>query len=211
MRAFHERIPSPRQHARADPVQVNQPGSPLDAPGLHSAVRDTLAVRAFQPQFGTDLSRVEVRRDGRAEALGTQAYAQGERIHLAGNAPAPDSAPGQGLLGHEVTHILQQREGRVVTPGGPAEPVVADAELEAEADTVGARVGRGEPAPSPLRGVSGAAPAAAAQGKAGDAPIQMFGALEHKTMGDVGAQQQPYRWDTAAEQAAGKRDINYGF
>ena len=42
-------------------------------------------------------------------------------------------------------------------------------------------------------------------------PIQRFGALEHKTMGDRGSGQQPYRWDTATEAASGRRDVDYGF
>jgi len=171
---------------------------------------ETIPVQ-FEHAFDADLSAVEVRRDGRAEAFGSLAYAQGESIHLASSAPPVASHPGRALLGHELTHVVQQRQGRVEAPRTRDARVVNDQRLEAEADRVGARVARGEVAPPEIRSASGPASGAAMQGKAGGAPIQMFGALEHKTMGDVGGQQQPYRWDTASEAATGKRDVNYGF
>jgi Domain of unknown function (DUF4157) len=61
---------------------------------------------------GMDLSDVQVHFDSPLPArLGALAYTQGAEIHL---------APGQSdeLIGHELTHVVQQRGGRVGPPGG---------------------------------------------------------------------------------------------
>jgi hypothetical protein len=161
--------------------------------------------------FATDFSGLDVERNTRADALGTKAFTQGERIHLSSGAPGVDSPEGRALLGHEATHVVQQRQGRVQAADAKNSRIVVDRSLEAEADAVGAQVARGEAAPAAMRGVHAPAVSGAAQGKQERAPIQMFGALEHKAMGDLGSQFQTYRWDTAPEAASGKRDINFGF
>jgi hypothetical protein len=43
------------------------------------------------------------------------------------------------LLGHELAHVLQQRQGRVRAPQGQGTMVVNDQALEAEADRMGSR------------------------------------------------------------------------
>jgi Domain of unknown function (DUF4157) len=61
---------------------------------------------------GIDLSDVQVHFDSPLPAqLGALAYTQGADIHL---------GPGQSeeLIGHELTHVVQQRAGRVGPPGG---------------------------------------------------------------------------------------------
>jgi diacylglycerol kinase len=51
----------------------------------------------------------------------------------------PATPQGQKLLAHELTHVLQQRDGRVRNPLGPGLAVVQDAVLEAEAERMGAK------------------------------------------------------------------------
>ena len=53
---------------------------------------------------------------------------------------------GQELLGHELTHVVQQRQGRVEPnqPAAKGAPLNDDAALEAEADQAGQRAARGE-------------------------------------------------------------------
>lgn len=199
-------------------LQQKPVGAEVAAPDAAAPVADNAALaseakaaRGFESAFNTDFSDVQVHRDGRADAMGAQAYAQGDNIHLSSSAPATDTAQGAALLGHEVSHVVQQRQGRVDAPQGKDAPVVADVALEAEADTVGAAVARGEPAPASMQGAAPSTSSAATQGKAEGAPIQMSGAIEHKTMGDQGGDHREFRWDTAADKAAGKRDVNYGF
>lgn len=143
--------------------------------------------------FGTSFSGVEIKRDGAAEKMGAQAYAQGEQIHVASGRGDPSTREGLALLGHEYAHVVQQRQGRVATPqakgGGGA--VVADAALEAEADRAGEAVARGEPV-----SISAPAAAGAAQAKADGEPIQMFDGDEHKRMGDIGSGGKIYHWVT---------------
>lgn len=106
-------------------------------------------VRAVRGTLGEDVSGVRVHVDGQADALGVQAFAVGEAIHVAAGAYQPGSASGLALVGHEVAHVLQQRAGRVGEGererGAGAEgtsdrgdvPVVIEPALEAEADQLG--------------------------------------------------------------------------
>ena len=57
--------------------------------------------------FGSDPAGVEAR------AAGAQAYARGDDLHFAPGAYDPHSEQGQRLLGHELSHVVQQRAGRV--------------------------------------------------------------------------------------------------
>jgi len=68
---------------------------------------DFSSVRVHQG-FGSDPAGVEAR------AMGAQAYARGDDLHFAPGAYDPHSAQGQKLLGHELTHVVQQRAGRVL-------------------------------------------------------------------------------------------------
>ena len=68
------------------------------------------------------------------------AYTQGTDIHFAPGQFKPDTSAGQQLLGHELTHVIQQAEGRVqptTEVGGMA--VNDDLSLEHEADVMGAK------------------------------------------------------------------------
>ena len=52
----------------------------------------------------------------------------------------PQSTQGQQLLGHELTHVVQQRAGRVRNPLGTGVAVAQDPALEAEAERMGSRL-----------------------------------------------------------------------
>lgn len=85
---------------------------------------------------GVDLSDVRVHANSKKPAeLNALAYAQGHEIHL---------APGQEQhLPHEAWHVVQQKQGRVRATGRVNNTPVADVpQLEAEADTLGARSAR---------------------------------------------------------------------
>lgn len=167
-------------------------GSKLDQP--YGALK-----AEYGAAFGADLGGVNIAHDGKAEAMGAQAYAQGDSIHLAAGKGDPASAEGRALLGHEMAHVVQQRDGRVAAPQAKDGPVVADHGLEAEADVAGAAVARGEPVPASAKSRGGSA-SGGAQAKAEGAPIQMFGTPEHKTAGDQGSKglTTDYTWGAAA-------------
>ena len=162
-------------------------------PGKRTLV-DTLP--AMGAAFGADFSSVRVHHDGQAEQMGAQAFAQGEDIHLASGKGDPATTEGRALLGHELAHVVQQREGRVDAPEGQGKdaPVVADRALEDEADRAGQAIARGLPVPAESRARGGAGATGAPQAKRAGAPIQMFDSLEHKAAADDGSGHREYVW-----------------
>jgi len=100
----------------------------------------------MERSFGADFSSVRIHPGPQAQAQGAIAYAQGTNLHFAPGAYDPHSESGQQLLGHELAHVVQQAEGRVSTPTQAKGGVNSDPALEQEADDMGARAARGEPA-----------------------------------------------------------------
>lgn len=98
----------------------------------------------MEDSFGTDFSSVRVHPDSaKAPEVGALAYTQGTDIHFAPGQFKPDTSAGQQLLGHELTHVVQQAEGRVQPTteiGGM--PVNDNEGLEHEADILGAKAAR---------------------------------------------------------------------
>ena len=88
--------------------------------------------------FGVDFSDVRVHVGHEAPAIGALAFTLGSDIYFAPGQYEPLTQRGQELLGHELTHVVQQRDGRVSNPFGAGVAVVQDPELEAEADRLGA-------------------------------------------------------------------------
>ena len=91
----------------------------------------------IESMSGLAMDDVRVHRDSAEPArIGAQAYAQGRDIHL---------APGQERqLPHEAWHVVQQAQGRVPqTRQMKGVALNDDAQLEREADTMGARAAQG--------------------------------------------------------------------
>ncbi len=92
---------------------VESPGRPLDA-----------ATRSFmEPRFGHDFSRVRIHTDQTAalsaRAVDANAFTAGNHIVFASGRYAPGTPGGQGLIAHELTHVVQQASGPVAgTPVG---------------------------------------------------------------------------------------------
>lgn len=93
----------------------------------------------MESSFNTDFSDVRVHTDsGKATQVGALAYTQGSDIHFAPGQFSPDSGSGRQLLGHELAHVVQQRQGRVrPTTEVNGMPVNDSASLEREADIQG--------------------------------------------------------------------------
>ncbi len=111
----------------AGQLRVIGDGRPIE-PGIRQAME-----RFFQADF----SGVRVHEGPAARAMGALAFTLGEEIHFAPGLYAPESREGLALLGHELTHVVQQRDGRVANPYGQGVAIVQDPALEAEADRMG--------------------------------------------------------------------------
>ena len=89
--------------------------------------------------FSTSFADVRVHVGAQASSIGALAFTHGSNLYFAPGQYDPTNAHGLRLLGHELTHVVQQRSGRVRNPFGSGVAVVQDRILEAEADRLGAR------------------------------------------------------------------------
>lgn len=126
----------------------------------------------MERSFGADFSDVRIHADSaKASAVGAEAFAQGNDVHFAPGRFDPHREESQALLGHELAHVVQQRDGRV--GDGPQAKRSAhgsindDHGLESEADAAGAKAARGELAPETARSQGGTR-------ASGEAPMQLY-------------------------------------
>ena len=112
----------------------------------------------MEAAFGTDFSAVRVHVGPQASRIGAIAFTTGNDLYFAPGRYQPESVQGQQLIGHELAHVVQQRQGRVRSPSSGV-AVVQDQLLEAEADRLGARAAM-------QGGTRSGAPAASLQRKA---------------------------------------------
>ncbi len=119
----------------------------LPAPGAGAALPE--AVRGpMERAFGADFSAVRVHQGEHVAALGARAFARGADIHFAPGQYAPGTRSGDELLGHELTHVVQQAQGRVAATAQASGLAINDSDaFEREADDHGARAARGEQLP----------------------------------------------------------------
>ena len=89
--------------------------------------------------FNTSFADVRVHVGHEAPSIGALAFTHGTDLYFAPGQYNPQSTQGQQLLGHELTHVVQQRAGRVRNPLGAGVAVVQDPALEAEAERMGLR------------------------------------------------------------------------
>src|SRR6056297_1506018 len=89
----------------------SEPGNP----GTQTSMPDKVQQK-MEGSFGQDFGEVNIHKDsGQAKNMGALAYTQGKDIHFAPGQYNPGTKKGQELLGHELTHVVQQREGKVKT------------------------------------------------------------------------------------------------
>ncbi|MBP2233048.1 hypothetical protein J2847_006383 [Azospirillum agricola] len=158
--------------------------------------------------FKTDFSDVRVHVGSEAPAIGALAFTLGSNLYFAPGQYNPDTLHGQQLLGHELTHVVQQRAGRVRNPFGSGVAVVQDHALEAEADRMGMRAAshftpptvQAKPAPQRL--------AAPIQRKEGSGYRLIVGAYLHQEKGLPDAM--AGHGFVAVERPGGKREA-WGF
>lgn len=148
---------TPLQREEADEseeeeLQMKSEGGPVARPnvpvasGGGSALPEQVLDK-MESSFGHSFSDVRVHQGAEAKQVGALAYTRGANIHFQPGLYDPDSQRGQELLGHELTHVIQQKAGRVAAPQSKADgaaPINADTGLESEADAMGARAARGQ-------------------------------------------------------------------
>jgi hypothetical protein len=129
------------QSFRVDPAHVGLAG--LGGRRLPDGVRGNM-----ERALGADFSDVRVHVGPQAERIGAIAFTIGTDIYFAPGRFQPDTVHGRQLLGHELAHVVQQRQGRVRNPMGVGIAVVQDWALEAEADRLGHRAAATPTAPA---------------------------------------------------------------
>jgi hypothetical protein len=143
------RMPQPAAALVAGRASQAQPHTPGHAPqfdagrlGMASGGGRPLpdAVRAkMESALRADFTHVRVHVGPQAARAGAIAFTSGTDIYFAPGRYQPDTVQGQQLLGHELAHVIQQRQGRVHHPTGSGIALVQDHALEAEADLMGHR------------------------------------------------------------------------
>lgn len=100
--------------------------------------------RRVERFFETSFSDVRIHVGPEASSIGALALTVGSDLYFAPGLYEPWSERGQALIGHELAHVVQQRQGRVRNPLGSAGvAVVHDPALEEEAEELGARLSSG--------------------------------------------------------------------
>ena len=94
--------------------------------------------------FGTDFSNVHVYESPMVSQVGAKAFTSGTSIGFAPGQFQPNTYEGQSLLGHELSHVVQQSQGKVAAPKAGGLSVVDDAAFEQQADTEGRKAAKGE-------------------------------------------------------------------
>ncbi len=113
--------------------------------GGSTAAGDTGIPESVQAKMegalNTSFSDVKVHANsGKATDVGALAYTQGSDVHFAPGQYNPNTSTGKKLLGHELTHVVQQAEGRVQPTGEVAGlPLNDSPALESEADSMGSK------------------------------------------------------------------------
>ena len=94
--------PQGLKHVSLTPGAARQAGTPLPA-GIRQKMEGSL---------GVDLSAVRVHTNSAVATAGSaQAFTAGQDIFFAPGKYNPDSSEGRRLLAHELTHMVQQKEG----------------------------------------------------------------------------------------------------
>jgi hypothetical protein len=100
----------------------------------------------MESRFGTTFDDVRIHADSQAatsaESLGANAFTTGRDIYFASGQYSPTSNDGQKLLAHELTHTIQQQQGKQATSvlpnrdglpiGSPEDPLEREADLVAD-------------------------------------------------------------------------------
>jgi hypothetical protein len=99
----------------------------------------------MESRFNTSFANVQIHNDNEAgqQALsaGAKAFTKGDDVYFAPGYYQPGSRKGQQLLAHELTHVVQQRNGRFSNLVASNHPAQVRSNLEEEADRMASNFG----------------------------------------------------------------------
>ena len=105
----------------------------------------------FEPRFVRDFSHVRVHTESSAadtaKSINARAFTLGNHVVMGSGEYHPNSRSGQRLLGHELTHVIQQGEGRTSNKAQHRESIESD-----PIDAVPGKVEASEFEPGPVKG-----------------------------------------------------------
>ncbi|MCC5632312.1 DUF4157 domain-containing protein [Nostoc sphaeroides CHAB 2801] len=141
---FGHSITQMKSEQTAQPTKQNQTNHNSSS-GSRSSMPAPVRSK-MENSFGTSFGDVNIHAESpKAASMGALAFTQGNNVHFAPGQYNPQSSSGQALLGHELTHVVQQRAGRVAVPHqSKGAPINADPSLETEADQIGAKAATGQ-------------------------------------------------------------------
>jgi hypothetical protein len=87
--------------------------------------------------FGCDLAKVRIYEGDLRTPVPCQAITYGDSIYLQKGCYNPTRSSGLEILAHEITHVLQQRAGRLPVQAKTGPALIIDPSLEAEAELIG--------------------------------------------------------------------------
>ncbi len=133
-----------QRHAAGPTEQDAVPASvsrALRSDGGHPIDRATRA--SMESAFGADFGDVRLHTDSQAATaardISAKAFTSEQSIYFGAGQHRPDTAEGQKLLAHELTHTIQQRSGRSELQSGPRISQPGDP-LEREAEIMASRI-----------------------------------------------------------------------
>lgn len=102
----------------------------------------------MENSLGHDFSNVNIQKDSQEAAdMHARAFTKGDSVHFAPGEFDPHSEQGKNLIGHEFTHVAQQRSGAVQPTRvmGKGLQLNDNQGLEHEADHFGRKAAKGDP------------------------------------------------------------------
>ncbi|WP_147444689.1 DUF4157 domain-containing protein [Corallococcus sp. CA053C] len=138
MKSYVQRSTQARRGPEANPLREARPeweGASGPAVSLPWEVR-----AGMERSFHTDFSHVRLHTGSWVGRTGDDAATRGEHIFFRQGLPRFDTHEDRALLGHELTHVVRQRQGMPYGPGRLSHPG-----MESEADAMGERAALGQP------------------------------------------------------------------
>jgi Domain of unknown function (DUF4157) len=108
-------VPVQRLHAGAETAAT--PSAVRGVLGSGGSRLDTPTRSLMESRLGHDFGQVRIHRDASADtaarAMGARAFTSGTDVVFANGQYAPDTPAGRHVLAHELSHVVQQRQGAV--------------------------------------------------------------------------------------------------
>lgn len=135
------------------------PAAHIGGQALPASLQDSMSL-ALAENFGDVRIHDDARSDALTGSMGARAFTMGSDLFFRRGEYRPGTAAGRELLGHELTHVVQQRTGRARGADASTPTVLQDAGLEHEADRLGRQAAAAPEAAAPQPRVGAGAPPA---------------------------------------------------